>query len=118
MTSHTLVSRPSDSEVRCSSLENGRNDHLSVIEDVLKILGVENASVLYYHLELLGVKKHEIPDKPAEFSSALRIIFGQAASILERQIISEVSARNGTSYGQKITLAEALRSLKSKSHVK
>jgi hypothetical protein len=58
-------------------------DYLAVLEDVLKDLGVDNLSVLYYHLEKLGVKKHEIPDKPAEFSNALRVIFGQAATILE-----------------------------------
>ena len=94
-------------------LENSRVDHLQVIEDVLKVIGMDNLSVLYYHLEKLGVKKHEIPDKPAEFSNALRLIFGQAATILEMQIASTIASKTSGEYRQKITLAEAFRSLKS-----
>lgn len=86
-----------------------------MIEEVLGILGVENLSVLYYHLEKLGVKRSEIPNKPAEFSSALRTIFGQAGTILESQIISNIIARLGEDHDRKITLAEALGSLKRQS---
>jgi hypothetical protein len=98
-------------------LTNSSLDYLAVLEDVLKDLGVDNLSVLYYHLEKLGVKKHEIPDKPAEFSNALRVIFGQAATILERQIVSNIAIKNGGDYDKKNTLAEALRSLKKESAV-
>jgi hypothetical protein len=61
----------------------------------------------------MGVKRNEIADKPVEFSNALRTIFGQAASILERQIISTIASRTGGDFGKKITLAEALQKLKS-----
>lgn len=83
-----------------------------MLEDVLKVLGVDNMAVLYVHLEKLGVKRSEVADKPVEFSNALRTIFGQAASILERQIISTIASRTGGTYGQKTTLAEALQKLK------
>ena len=69
-------------------------------------------SVLYYHLEKMGVKRGEIADKPVEFSNALRSIFGQASTILERQIITTVVARTGLDPGKKITLAEALQRIK------
>jgi hypothetical protein len=91
---------------------NSQIDASSVLEDVLKVLGVDNMAVLYVHLEKLGVKRNEVADKPVEFSNALRTIFGQAASILERQIISSIASRTGGVYGEKITLAEALRKLK------
>jgi hypothetical protein len=93
-------------------LANKSADYLSVLEDVLKDLGVDNLSVLYYHLEKLGVKKNEIPDKPVEFSNALRVIFGQAATILEKQIVSTIATKTGGNYDRKNSLAEALRSLK------
>lgn len=83
-----------------------------MLEEVLKVLGVDNMAVLYVHLEKLGVKRNEVADKPVEFSNALRTIFGQAASILERQIISTIASRTGGTYGQKTTLAEALQKLK------
>lgn len=83
-----------------------------MLEDVLKVLGVDNMAVLYAHLEKLGVKRNEVADKPVEFSNALRTIFGQAAAILERQIISTIASRTGGTYGQKTTLAEALQKLK------
>lgn len=83
-----------------------------MLEDVLKVLGVDNMAVLYVHLEKLGVKRNEVADKPVEFSNALRTIFGQAASILERQIISTIASRTGGTYGQKTTLADALQKLK------
>lgn len=83
-----------------------------MLEDVLKVLGVDNMAVLYVHLEKLGVKRNEVANKPVEFSAALRTIFGQAASILERQIISTIASRTGGTYGQKTTLAEALQKLK------
>ena len=83
-----------------------------MLEDVLKVLGVDNMAVLYVHLEKLGVKRNEVADKPVEFSTALRTIFGQAASILERQIISTIASRTGGTFGQKTTLAEALQKLK------
>jgi hypothetical protein len=60
----------------------------------------------------MGVKRNEIADKPVEFSNALRTIFGQAATILERQIISTISARIGGDSTKKITLADALQKLK------
>ncbi len=87
-------------------------DHLSLMEDLLSVLGEENMSILYHHLERLGVKRTEIADKPAEFSKALRVIFGQAASILEAQIVSSIASRTGHNYGPNVTLVEALTRLK------
>lgn len=87
-------------------------DHLSLMEDLLTVLGEENMSILYHHLERLGVKRNEIVDKPAEFSKALRVIFGQAASILEAQIVSSIASRTGHNYGPNVTLVEALAQLK------
>lgn len=92
-----------------------RTDIASVLEEVLNVLGVDNMSVLYYHLEKMGVKRNEIADKPVEFSNALRSIFGQAATILESQIISTINSRTGSGQGKRITLAEALQKLKSES---
>lgn len=83
-----------------------------MLEEVLKVLGVDSMAVLYVHLEKMGVKRNEVADKPVEFSNALRTIFGQAASILERQIISAIASRTGGIYGEKTTLAEALQKLK------
>lgn len=85
---------------------------VSLLDDVLKVLGTENLSVLYYHLERLGVRREEIADKPAEFSNALRMIFGQAASILESQIVSSIASKTGQVYGVNVTLAQALEELK------
>ncbi len=87
-------------------------DHLSLMEDLLTVLGEENMSILYHHLERLGVKRNEISDKPDEFSKALRVIFGQAASILEAQIVSSIASRTGQSFGPRVTLVEALARLK------
>ena len=74
-------------------MEKGRADTSAILEDVLNVLGVDNMAVLYHHLEKMGVKRNEIADKPVEFSNALRTIFGQAASILESQIISTISSK-------------------------
>jgi hypothetical protein len=93
-------------------MTDGTRETFSPLEEVLTAMGVDNISVLYYHLEKLGVKRNEIPDKPMEFSNALRVIFGQAASILEMQIVSMISSRIGEKLEQKITLAEALQKLK------
>ena len=93
-------------------MANSQIDATSVLEDVLRVLGVDNMAILYVQLERLGVKRNEVADKPVEFSNALRTIFGQAASILEKQIISAIAARTGGMYDQKVTLAEALQKLK------
>ncbi|MGI0025365.1 MAG: hypothetical protein ACREA4_09505 [Nitrososphaera sp.] len=93
-------------------MANSQIDASSVLEEVLKVLGVDNMAVLYVHLEKLGVKRNEVADKPVEFSNALRTIFGQGASILERQIISAIASRSGGTYGQKTSLADALQKLK------
>lgn len=93
-------------------MTNAPADHLSVLEDVLRVLGLDNMSILYYHLEKLGVRKEEIIDKPAEFSKALRVIFGQGASVLEKQMISSIALRTGQTFEPSITLAEAMLRLK------
>jgi hypothetical protein len=93
-------------------LNSNQLDHLSLMEDLLTVLGEENMSILYHHLERLGVKRNEIANKPEEFSKALRVIFGQAASILEAQIVSSIASRTGHSYGPNVTLVEALTRLK------
>ena len=41
----------------------------------------------------------------------------KAATILERQIVSNIAVKNGVNYDKKNTLAEALRSLKKESAV-
>jgi hypothetical protein len=82
------------------------------MEDLLTVLGAENMSILYHHLERLGVKRNEIAVKPAEFSKALKVIFGQAASILEAQIVSSIASRTGHNYGANVTLVEALERLR------
>jgi hypothetical protein len=84
------------------------------MEDLLTVLGEENMSILYHHLERLGVKRNEIADKPSEFSKALKVIFGQAASILEAQIVSSMASRTGHNFGPNVTLVEALALLKAK----
>lgn len=81
------------------------------LEDALKVLGIDNMSIVYRNLERLGVKKEDIPLKPAEFTKALRIIFGQGATILEMQIICSISARTGKTYGKDMTLVQVLESL-------
>lgn len=86
--------------------------HLSILEDVLRVIGIENVAILYHHLERLGVRKEEIAEKPAEFSKALRVIFGQGATILEKQMISSIATRTGESFDPSASLPEALRRLK------
>lgn len=81
------------------------------MDAVLKILGEDNISILYYHLERLGVKSDEIPRKPGEFSRALRVIFGQGAAILEKQIVSSILSSAGLQYDEELTLEEALKRL-------
>lgn len=95
-------------------MNSNQLDHLSLMEDLLAVLGEENMSILYHHLERLGVKRNEIADKPSEFSKALKVIFGQAASILEAQIVSSMASRTGHHFGPNVTLAEALALLKAK----
>jgi hypothetical protein len=94
------------------NLSQNHLGQLSLLEDSLKVLGSENLTVLYHHLERFGVKRDEIMDKPAEFSNALRSIFGQAASILESQIVSSITAGTGQGQDSDITLSEALKQLK------
>ncbi len=91
---------------------NKQLHNLSVLDEVLKVLGSDNLPVLYYHLERLGVKKNEIADKPEEFSNALRQIFGQAASFLEGQIVSSISSKLGLDHDTHTTLAQVLSKLK------
>ncbi|MGH9991563.1 MAG: hypothetical protein ACREBU_08480 [Nitrososphaera sp.] len=86
--------------------------HISLLEEVLQVLGSENLPVLYHHLERLGVKKNEIADKPEEFSKALKSIFGQGAAILESQIVSSISSKVGLDYGTNMTLSQVLSKLK------
>lgn len=90
-----------------------RIDCLVVIEEVLGVLGMNTLSILYRQLEKLGIKKEEILDRPIEFSNALRLLFGQGATILERQIISSLALRTGALYGPNDGLVEVLRRLNS-----
>jgi hypothetical protein len=83
-----------------------------MIEDVLKVLGIDNVSILYSQLQRLGISPDEIIDRPSEFSSALRTIFGQGAAILEKQIISLILSKTTRPYGNAITLSEAFQLLK------
>jgi len=92
-------------------LDVDRINAISLLEEVLGVLGAENLSVLYYHLERLGVKRSEIVDKPAEFSKALKVIFGQAATILESQIVSCIASKTGQDAAN-LTLTQALEQLK------
>lgn len=89
-----------------------RIDRLAVLEEVLVVLGIDNLSILYRQLEKLGLKKEEIFDRPVEFSKALRVIFGQGATILERQIISSLASKTGTLYSPSESLADVLRRVK------
>jgi len=93
-------------------LDVDRINAISLLEEVLGVLGAENLSVLYYHLERLGVKRSEIVDKPAEFSKALKVIFGQAATILESQIVSCIASKTGQDHAANLTLTQALEQLK------
>ena len=88
-----------------------RIDCLGVLQEVLEVLGMDNLSILYRHLERLGVKKEQIPDHPEEFSKALRVIFGQGATILERQIISSIAMKTGVLYRPTDNLVDVLRRL-------
>ncbi len=83
-----------------------------MMEDVLKVLGIDNVSILYTQMQRLGIKPDEIIDRPSEFSNALRTIFGQGAAILEKQIISLILSKTSQPYGNAVTLADAFQLLK------
>lgn len=67
---------------------------------------------MYHHLERLGVRKEEVAEKPAEFSKALRVIFGHGAAILEKQMISSIATKTGQSFDPSTSLPEAFKRLK------
>ena len=83
-----------------------------MMEDVLKVLGIDNVSILYSQLQRLGVRPDEIIDRPSDFSNALRTIFGQGAAILEKQIISLILSKTARPYEKVLTLSEAFNLLK------
>lgn len=102
----------SDNGEPSKELANTKEEPILFLEDALKVLGIENMSIVYNNLERLGVKKEDIPSKPVEFGKALRIIFGQGALILEMQIISSIAAKTGRTYESDMTLVQVLESLK------
>ncbi len=64
---------------------------VSCIDKGLSVLGESGRRALYFHIESkFGVTKDDIPEKPQEFVSALRTLFGEGATILEVAIAREI----------------------------
>lgn len=69
------------------------------IDDGLNVLGKSGKQMLYFHLENnYSVKKHEIAQKPEDFTEAIQEIFGAGASVLEKLILKSVYSKLGLKY--------------------
>ena len=63
------------------------NDIVRCIDTVLSSLGTNVRNVLKFYLSKRGIEFEDIPDRPEEFSSFLREIYGEAAIIIEKMIV-------------------------------
>lgn len=76
--------------------ENVSEDVLmQTIDEVLSILGESIKTSIYYHLEnTMGLKKHEIPARLADFHFALEKMFGKLGTkYIEDQLIKQLEKK-------------------------
>ena len=74
----------------CTDL-NFENSVSESIECILSVLGAASKQKVYSFLEnQCGLKKDEIPLRPAEFDEAIEKIFGKASKMLELKIIERI----------------------------
>jgi hypothetical protein len=84
-----------------------------IIEQALNYFGQENVSALCITLEKSGVKiKGEIFNTYEKLALELEKMFGEAASILEQQIIEETSARLNFQPHSEMNFVQAMRLLR------
>jgi len=84
-----------------------------IIEEALGYIGHDNVQALFGHIEEKGLKRDEILDKPEKFVEALERLFGKAAEIIEKQIITEICMKDrNVQFDSNMTLVEAMRKLK------
>ena len=84
-----------------------------IIEEALGYIGHDNVHALFDHIEEKGLKRDEILDKPEKFVEALESLFGKAAEIIEKQIITEICMKDrNVQFDSNMTLVEAMRKLK------
>ncbi len=62
------------------------------VERGLNVVEGDAKGIVYHRIkENFGIKKEDIPDRPEEFISAIRKIFGGGSAIIERAIEREMS---------------------------
>jgi len=64
---------------------------LEKTDQVLLSIGENIRTIIYHHIhEISGLDKREIPQKPAVFSSTLKLLFGNNSEIIEKRIIKNL----------------------------
>lgn len=72
-------------------LDPKRRFVLACIDQVLSSLGPDvRRALTYYMRREYSLKHYEIPDKPREFSLALRHVFGRSSDRIEREIVMKI----------------------------
>lgn len=70
---------------------------LDAVDETLSSLGNSVKKSIYLHLaKKFGIKQSEIPNKIAEFATAIESLFGQGALFLEIQIMKRLCTQTGT----------------------
>ena len=68
---------------------NFEEHFLEKLDEVLLVLGENIQKTIYHYVQTLsGLERSDIPQKPEAFSSALKLLFGNSAKIIETRIIS------------------------------
>jgi CheY-like chemotaxis protein len=63
-----------------------------ILQEALKYLGPEWLSIVYYHLDHLGIRRDEISDRPEQFAFAVEKMLGTASSMLYGQILRTIES--------------------------
>lgn len=76
-----------DTHEGSARIDEKRRRLLACIDRVLTRLGPDvRRGLAYYMRREYSLKHYEIPDKPGEFSLALRHVFGRSSEAIEREI--------------------------------
>lgn len=72
---------------------------LELVHEELMVLGESPRAAIYFRMERdYSLKKDEIPQRLADFSAAIRKIFGQAAPVIERLILRALCKEFNVNY--------------------
>ncbi len=73
-------------------VEESDKQLLDCIDKAFDTLGESVKQVVFWNFErMFKLKRAEIPDQPERFVEAIRSMFGPGASIIERNILREIS---------------------------